>query len=222
MLRSYLKSSIPLSLFFLETFSHYEIIKEFLIYCPIPDLRRFVVGLLYSAMCTVYSCEEPKIREYLKLTEKGFDKLGLKIVKTGTSDTPPLMISQFERHEVAIETNQDFKNIPYLVIFMNNLIHMTFSLDAFKSNFMLCQFHQIYQYFTELGDTARIFMIQNQMISRLFDCFKWQIPNSLPPFSESRNLKDVLFFRFTKHFYVGLSDDTTQITMIAKKIILET
>lgn len=46
----------------METFSSQELLKEFLIDCPIPDMKRFVGGLLRTAMQTVYVFEEKELR----------------------------------------------------------------------------------------------------------------------------------------------------------------
>jgi hypothetical protein len=59
MIRSALKSSMSLSLWLLETFSNQDLLKEFLIDCPIPDMKRFVGGLLRTAMMTAYEVEKP-------------------------------------------------------------------------------------------------------------------------------------------------------------------
>lgn len=53
-IREALNLNIRLCVWFLETFSSQDIIKEFLIDCPIPDMKRFVAGLIKTAMVNVY------------------------------------------------------------------------------------------------------------------------------------------------------------------------
>jgi len=48
--REALKKNISLCLWLLETFSHQDLIKEFLIDCPIIDMKRFVAGLINTAL----------------------------------------------------------------------------------------------------------------------------------------------------------------------------
>ena len=56
--REALKKNVSLSVWLLESFVNQNLIKEFLIVCPIPDMKRFVAGLLKTAMQTVYKFEE--------------------------------------------------------------------------------------------------------------------------------------------------------------------
>jgi len=55
----------------LETFSNQDLIKEFLIDSPIPDMKRFVAGLLKTAMQTVYKFEAEAIQQYIASYESG-------------------------------------------------------------------------------------------------------------------------------------------------------
>jgi len=63
-IREALKKNVSLSLWLLESFNNQDIIKEFLIDCPVTDMKRFVAGLLKTAMQTVYKFEEESLREY--------------------------------------------------------------------------------------------------------------------------------------------------------------
>jgi hypothetical protein len=62
---------VSLSVWLLETFISQDLIKEFLIDAPIPDMKRFIAGLLNVAMKSVYAFEEPTIRQYCDLVEGG-------------------------------------------------------------------------------------------------------------------------------------------------------
>jgi hypothetical protein len=50
MIRRALKANVKLSLWLLETFTNQDIIREFLVDCPVHDMARFVSGLLKTAM----------------------------------------------------------------------------------------------------------------------------------------------------------------------------
>lgn len=63
-IREALKKNVLLSVWLLESFVNQNLIKEFLIDCPIPDMKRFVAGLLKTAMQTVYKFEELSIQSY--------------------------------------------------------------------------------------------------------------------------------------------------------------
>ena len=67
LIRDALKRNIGLSLWFIETFSNQDFIKEFFIDCPIHDMARFIQGLLKTAMQQVYDREKDQIAEYNKL-----------------------------------------------------------------------------------------------------------------------------------------------------------
>jgi len=64
-MRKALIRNVALSVWLCETFSHPEIIKEFFIDCPIPDMGRFVAGLLNTAMQTVFKHEEESVYDYI-------------------------------------------------------------------------------------------------------------------------------------------------------------
>lgn len=68
-IREALKKNIQLSLWFVETFCSQDIIRELLIDCPIPDMKRFVAGLLGTAMKVIYPHESKAILEYAQMSE---------------------------------------------------------------------------------------------------------------------------------------------------------
>ena len=63
-IRQALEKNISLCVWLLETFCNQNIIKEFLIDCPISDMRRFIAGLLKTAMENLYKYEINSINEY--------------------------------------------------------------------------------------------------------------------------------------------------------------
>lgn len=64
LIREALIKNVGLSVWLLESFSNQDLIKELLIDCPIPDMKRFVAGLLKTAMEAVYKHEISTITEY--------------------------------------------------------------------------------------------------------------------------------------------------------------
>jgi hypothetical protein len=66
-----LKKNVALSIWLLESFSVQGVIRELLIDSPISDMKRFVAGLLKTAMQTVYKFEEESIKQYLASLESG-------------------------------------------------------------------------------------------------------------------------------------------------------
>jgi len=70
-IREALIKNIPLSIWLIESFSNQDLIKEFLIDCPIPDMKRFVAGLLKTAMQAIYSFEAEAIKSYCNAMDSG-------------------------------------------------------------------------------------------------------------------------------------------------------
>ena len=68
-IREALKKNIQLSVWFVETFCSQDIIRELLIDCPIPDMKRFVAGLLGTAMKAVFKFEEKQIYDYAMMSD---------------------------------------------------------------------------------------------------------------------------------------------------------
>lgn len=60
-----LRKNVALSVWLLESFSIQDVIREFLIDSPITDMKRFVAGLLKTAMQTVYKFEEESLNKYV-------------------------------------------------------------------------------------------------------------------------------------------------------------
>ena len=68
-IREALKKNILLSVWLIETFSNQNLIKELLVDSPIPDMKRFVAGLLGTAMKSVYAYEKQSIADYANLSD---------------------------------------------------------------------------------------------------------------------------------------------------------
>ena len=58
LLKSYMNSSVPLSQWFLNQFSNFNIIQEMFFENPNNEVRRFLSGLIYCAMLNVYKQEK--------------------------------------------------------------------------------------------------------------------------------------------------------------------
>jgi hypothetical protein len=70
-IKNALKMNIKLSLWLLETFTNQDVIREFLVDCPVPDMSRFVSAILKTAMETVYRFEEASLAQYIKQMDSG-------------------------------------------------------------------------------------------------------------------------------------------------------
>ena len=68
-IREALQKNINLSLWLVENFCNQDLIKELIIDCPIPDMKRFVVGLLGTAMKSIYRHEAFMVEQYANFTE---------------------------------------------------------------------------------------------------------------------------------------------------------
>ncbi len=66
-----LRKNVALSVWLLESFSIQDVIREFLIDSPITDMKRFVAGLLKTAMQTVYKFEEESLTKYVASIDSG-------------------------------------------------------------------------------------------------------------------------------------------------------
>ena len=59
--KAYINKHQTAGYWFICQFTNSQVIQEFLLECPEPDLCRFTVGLIYCAMLKVYETEKPKI-----------------------------------------------------------------------------------------------------------------------------------------------------------------
>jgi hypothetical protein len=66
-----LRKNVALSVWLLESFSIQDVIREFLIDSPFSDMKRFVAGLLKTAMQTVYKFEEESLSNYIASIDSG-------------------------------------------------------------------------------------------------------------------------------------------------------
>lgn len=69
-----LMKNVALSIWLIETFNNSDLIRELLIDCPISDMKRFISGLLKTAMKNVYKYEEKAIIEYIDQSEQDIIK----------------------------------------------------------------------------------------------------------------------------------------------------
>lgn len=61
LIRKVLQKNVALCVWLVEAMSSQDMIKEFFIDCPIPDMSRFMAGLMKTAMSTLYHYEKDKI-----------------------------------------------------------------------------------------------------------------------------------------------------------------
>lgn len=110
--------------------------------CPIPDMKRFVAGLLRTAMLTVYKFEEEAIKnycvaidsgivDYIMQTQgahfKGHKTIDMKMqTKGGESiQSGPCLNLNY------IQLSHHNEKLPMLIIMINSFIHMGVSPHCF-------------------------------------------------------------------------------------------
>ena len=64
-----MKKNVGLACWFVQTFCDPLITKELLIEACVPDMKRFVAGLLKTAMEVLYPFEEEELKKFAKLAE---------------------------------------------------------------------------------------------------------------------------------------------------------
>ena len=74
-IREALQKDILLSAWLLETFSQKAVINEFLIDCLIPDMKRFVAGLIKTAMKLIYRFESEQIKNFAGLEDTNYKQI---------------------------------------------------------------------------------------------------------------------------------------------------
>lgn len=170
-----LKANIGLSMWLLETFTNQEIIKEFLLDCPIHDLTRFVQGLLRVAMEEVYKHEKDAMAQYLSTfaTKEGpkdhaREILGDNLMEDVQADGHTGKFKTLDEKEFNIYSEcsqfpvlrvKNLGNVPRLVALMNSLIHFTTSQTVKMKWRFTGLYWAIFARFARLGTYARLYML---------------------------------------------------------------
>jgi len=94
---------LPFSVWLLESFTHPDIIQEFLIGCPIPKARFTVASLLDAAFTTVFNYEHKRITKYINNPKLFNEKLNKK--------------GELKGEEYRLD-----KGLPYSLLFIHNLV----------------------------------------------------------------------------------------------------
>jgi hypothetical protein len=144
-IRTALKNNAALSIWLIESLSNQDLIKEFLIDSPITDMKRFVAGLLKTAMQTVYKFEEASIAkyceamdtniiEYIKQTQQPYLK-DHKIVDNRVHPTKGVeaINSGPCQHLNVITLTHHNEKLPTLILMINAFIHLNVSPHYFKN-----------------------------------------------------------------------------------------
>ena len=177
---------MALCVWLLETFSNQGIIKEFVIDCPIPDMKRFVAGLLKTAMRRVFKYEDKAIQnyclaqdgdvlDYIKQTQGENIKHINVIDPRQASATPRPTSSDIHAsscEELSVVTLKHHNaQLPIIVVMMNSFIHLASSSLCQKSVLICGQFYMVFSHFAELGTSARHYLLKTKCLGRLLDVF---------------------------------------------------
>lgn len=180
-----LKSNIKLSLWLLETFTNQEIIREFLVDCPVHDMGRFVSAILKTAMETIYKYEEAALAQYIKQMDSGSlmsyierasgDKLvGMQTRTTvvGQNGTPGIeesagLYSAAAQVNVLSYNEQLPSKIPTLVAFINSFLHFQSSPLILERFLLTAQFQALIGHFATIGPMTRLYLLKTGTLSRM-------------------------------------------------------
>jgi len=173
MIRNVLRKNVACSIWLLEAMSHQEMLKEFFIECPIPDMARFAAGLLKTALETVYGHEREALAYYIDQLDKGkhmqyIQKSQEKFIDDESA--PPPVISGCLSPEVITLTGST-KELPMIVIFINSVLHLQTSKYYQQKSVFCAQFHQLLSHFAELGKGARLYLLKTKTLGRLLRTF---------------------------------------------------
>ena len=136
--------NVRLSMWICKLFCHAEIIQEFLTDCPIDNVRRWVAGLLYSAMKSLYPLEKSALHKIagkpanLIMAELFAKEVGLTLPTKGG----------------AIEVRNEEHKLPYLMFMIKAMIQQMNG----TSEHSFGQFFQVFCYFARLGPEARHYL----------------------------------------------------------------
>jgi hypothetical protein len=132
-IREALNKNVGLSIWLLETFGNQDLIKELTIDCPIPDMKRFVAGLLRTAMQIVYKFEEKQIYDYcLSLDTDPIDYIqktqAQHIKQYRVIDSKQIMTKREPINSQCTELSifsmkHHSAELPVLILFINSFIH---------------------------------------------------------------------------------------------------
>jgi len=172
MIRNVLRKNVACSIWLLEAMSHQEMLKEFFIECPIPDMARFAAGLLKTALETVYAHEREALSYYIDQMDKGkhlqfIQKSQEKFID---ESPPPPVITGCPNPEIITLTNST-KELPMIIIFINSVLHLQTSKYYHQKAMFCAQFHQLLSHFAELGKGARLYLLKTKTLGRLLRTF---------------------------------------------------
>ncbi len=140
--------NVRLCMWICRLFCHPEIVQEFLTDCPMDNVRRWVAGLLYSAMKPLYQLEKAAIH---KITLMPMNMLSPDFFAREVGLSEKLGKIPVGK---PIEVRDEEHKIPYTLFMMNTFIKQISS----TSEHSFGQFFQVFCYFARLGPEARRFL----------------------------------------------------------------
>ncbi len=141
--------NIRLCMWITRLFCHPEIIQEFLADCPMDNVRRWVAGLLFSAMRELYPIEKSAIHKIVLKPENATSAASL-AKEVGLPETVGSVLQvRGEKHR-----------IPYVPMMINSLLQQISN----TSEHSFGQFFQVLCYFARLGPEARKYLNSCQVL----------------------------------------------------------
>ncbi len=156
-----LERSVGLSLWLIENFSQPDILREFLVHCPVSHPRFFVVSMLISASKVLYLAHE---RDKLaKLVPGSEDTMRKHILKHGgeegqTSDSRPVYFLKPFGHK-----------FPYVMALVNNLLYLWNAVATKREHF--AHFSLLLSRLARMGPEVRKFLLSAGALGAIFDQF---------------------------------------------------
>jgi hypothetical protein len=146
-------------------------------------MKRFVAGLLKTAMKKVYQYEEPHLALYIQKQESNIidfiNETQMNHIKhhrcidlrSSTNVEYSINSSMLCQNMNLFVMSHHTKEVPVLIMFFNSFIHLNISPHYFRNSLLCGQFYQVFSRFAELGEQARLYMLRNRSVGRLLDLF---------------------------------------------------
>jgi hypothetical protein len=107
LIKAHMNKSMRACKWLITQFSNIEILKENFLQCPIEDMRKLTVGLIYCAMIRVYEEEKELLDDYWQYREGKKDSLQRCLLGNFIN----ILISNLESTHVYAETNLQYHQL---------------------------------------------------------------------------------------------------------------
>ncbi len=148
--------SVGLSIWLLENFSQRNIVREFLLDCPVAHPRFFAVGMLTAACRTVFSAEREAIAANFC---------------SGPEDVKKYVLSHGGKESKSEDGRQTYlmssAGLPHLVAFINNLLSLWMEFSARREQFV--QLTLLLSRLARLGPEMRKLFLCCGLLGALFE-----------------------------------------------------